>query len=199
VYERVEPEFGPITEQCAVTKGDDVYGRTKRDAEKLIEAAGEGGLPVVITRAFNHTGPGQRPEFAVPAFAQRLIVAKRRGDDEITAGNVDVERDIGDVRDTVRAYRLLLEGLVEQSIRPRSVFNVATGRAVRLRDIIETMARLAGIDIRITRDPALLRRDDPRRIVGDSSALRRATGWTTRIPLERTLQDVLDAAGQTTI
>jgi GDP-4-dehydro-6-deoxy-D-mannose reductase len=199
VYARVEPSFGPITELCAVEAGEDAYRRSKRDAEVLIEAAADGGLPVVITRAFNHTGPGQRAEFAVPAFAHRILVAKRRGEDEIVAGDVDVERDIGDVRDTVRAYRLLLEGLVGQSIQPRSVYNVATGRAVRLRDIIETMASFAGIKIRIRRDASLIRPDDPRRIVGDASALQRATGWTPRIPLDRTLQDVLEAARRSTL
>lgn len=194
VYARADPDRGAITEAFPLVDGGDPYSGSKRAAEAVIVAAAERGHAVAITRAFNHTGPGQRAEFAIPAFARRIIDARQRGDDEIIAGNVDVERDIGDVRDTVRAYRLVLEHLIESALPTRPVFNVATGRPTRLRDIIESMGHLAGVRIRIRRDESLVRADDPPRIVGDATALRAATGWAPIWPLEATLRDVLDDA-----
>jgi GDP-4-dehydro-6-deoxy-D-mannose reductase len=86
-----------------------VYGLTKLAAEALaLSSAGDQGFEVAVARSFNHTGPGQRPAFAVPAFARRILEARAAGVHEIHAGNVDVARDIGDVRDVARAYRLLI-------------------------------------------------------------------------------------------
>lgn len=170
-----------------------VYGLTKLAAEALaVVASRDDRLEVAAVRPFNHTGPGQRPAFAVPAFAQRIVEARAAGVHEIRAGNVDLARDIGDVRDVVRAYRLLVEALVDGRVpQDRRVFNVATGRAVTMRGVIDRLAVFARWPVTITRDPALVRSVDPPVIRGDSGALRELTGWEPQIDLDTTLSDVL--------
>lgn len=191
VYARPQAGDGPLTERAPLADTDDPYRRSKQEAEEIARRAGDAGQPIVITRAFNHTGPGQRTEFAIPAFARRIVDARDRGETTILVGNVDVERDIGDVRDTVRAYRLLIEALASGGLHGSQTFNVATGRAVRLRDIVEQLGRLAGIEVEIRVDPALVRPDDPPHIVGDASALRAATEWEPGWDLPSTLSAVL--------
>ena len=179
-----------ITESSALSSSVDPYGASKQAAERLMLDARAQGRPTVVMRAFNHTGPGQRTEYAIPAFARRIVAAKAAGEGAIVAGNVDVERDIGDVRDTVHAYRLVLENLVAAQSTP-AVLNVATGRSIPLRDIIGILARLADVQIEVRRDATLARRDDPPRIVGDAALLRAMTGWKPKWTLEATLMDVL--------
>ena len=164
-----------------------VYGLTKLAAEALaIASADEHGLEAAVARSFNHTGPGQRPVFAVPAFARRVLEARAAGVHEIRAGNVDV----------VRAYRLLAEALVEGRVRGgRRVFNVASGRAVTMRAVIDRLAAFADWPVTIVRDPELVRADDPPVIRGDFSALHALTGWEPRIDLDRTLADLLGSLG----
>jgi len=170
-----------------------VYGLTKLAAEALaLSRALDGSLEVAVVRSFNHTGPGQRPVFAVPAFAGRIVAARRDRVQRIPAGNIDVARDIGDVRDVVRAYRLLLEALDARRVpSDRRVYNVASGRASSVRSIIERLAELAAWPVEVDVDPALVRADDPPVIRGDATALRDLTGWEPQIDLDTTLRDVL--------
>jgi GDP-4-dehydro-6-deoxy-D-mannose reductase len=172
-----------------------VYGLTKLAAESLAIATGDtSGLRVVVARSFNHTGPGQRPVFAVPAFARRVLDARRDGVHEIRAGNVDIARDISDVRDVVRAYRLLLEALALGRVPARRrIYNVASGRSVTMRSIIEQLSEVAGWPVTTVADPLLVRADDPPVIRGDASALRAVTGWEPRIPLAQTLRDLVSS------
>lgn len=193
VYGRPRPADLPLTED-APTEPEHPYGRSKLAQERAALEAGErGGLPVVVARSFNHTGPGQRAEFVAPALARRVIAARDAGDRVIRVGNIDVRRDMGDVRDVARAYRLLLESLATADVGPAMVMNVATGRAIAIREILETLCRLAGVTAQPMVDPALVRQDDPPEIVGDASRLRALTGWAPTIDLDRTLADLLDS------
>ena len=115
----------------------------------------------------------------------------KRGESTIVAGNVDVKRDIGDVRDTlVRAYRLLIEGLASGSI-PIGTFNIATGRSVSLREVIERLALAAGIAIKVIVDSSLVRARRSATLVGDAGVLRATTGWAPTWALDLTLADIL--------
>jgi len=191
VYGRPNPVDLPLTE-TAPLRTDQPYGLSKLAQEAIsVEAATRFEIPVVVTRAFNHTGPGQRQDFAAPALARRVLHARETGAHEIPVGNLDVRRDLGDVRDVVRAYRLLLEGLAEPTPTLVTVVNVATERAVSIRVVLETLCRLAGVEAEPAVDPKFLRTGDPPEIVGDASALRALTGWTPQIELELTLADLL--------
>jgi len=192
VYGRPRPEDLPLTETAA-TMPTHAYGRSKLAQERAaLGAAADHQIPVAVTRSFNHTGPGQRAEFVAPALARRVLDARDRRTPGIRVGNVDVVRDFSDVRDVVRAYRLLLEGLANGAIGPAVVANVATGRGVTIRWILEVLCRLAGVDAEPIIDPALVRPDDPAEIIGDPSHLQRLTGWAPAIDLERTLADLLE-------
>ena len=166
------------------------YARSKVAAERLALAAQrDGSLGVLCVRAFNHTGPGQSPNFLVPGLATRIAAAERGGADEIVVGNLDSVRDYTDVRDVVRAYRLLAE-----RGEPGQVYNVCSGNGVTVADLARNLLGLARRPLRLVVDPELVRPVDVPVLVGDATRLRAATGWTPQIPLGRTLADVLDAA-----
>jgi GDP-4-dehydro-6-deoxy-D-mannose reductase len=155
------------------------YGLSKAAQEAVaIAYARRYGLRAVVTRSFNHSGPGQRPVFVVPAVAARVLALRNGADSKIAVGNTEVRRDFTDVRDVVAAYVLLLEAAVDGRIEPGGqVLNVASGRSVAIRELIEELCRLAGVEPRLETDPALVRADDPPEIVGDAGELRRLTGW----------------------
>ena len=168
------------------------YARSKVAAEELALAAQrDGPLDVICVRAFNHTGPGQSPNFLVPGLATRIAAAERAGADDIVVGNLDSVRDYTDVRDVVRAYRLLAD-----HGEPGRSTTCARGRGVTVADIARGLLALARRPLRLVVDPELVRPVDVPVLVGDATRLRDATGWTPEIPLERTLADVLDAAAR---
>lgn len=164
-----------------------VYGATKVAQETLALAMGRAmNVPVVVTRAFNHIGPGQRPSFAVASFARQLRMIERRAAKPVLrVGNLEPVRDFSDVRDVARAYRLLVAGG-----HVGSPVNVATGVGRSIRELLDTLVEESGANPRIEVDPARVRRDDPPRIVGDPSRLRQLTGWIPEIPLRTTLRDI---------
>jgi GDP-4-dehydro-6-deoxy-D-mannose reductase len=193
VYGVPDPAELPLTESSPVGPVS-AYGRSKLAQEEAALSAGpRTGLSVAVTRSFNHTGPGQRPEFVAPALARRILTAGAEGRREISVGNVDVRRDIGDVRDVVRAYRLIVEGLRSGAVPPGSVLNVATGRSVAIREMIDLLSDIAGVPIAPRVDPDLVRANDAPEIVGDASRLRALAGWEPRIPLRQTLTDLVES------
>jgi GDP-4-dehydro-6-deoxy-D-mannose reductase len=194
VYGLPRPQDLPLSETAPLAPSHP-YAMSKIAQEAVaIEASARYGFPVVVTRSFNHTGPGQRPVFVVPAMARR-VVAMQRGEAEcVPAGNVDIRRDLTDVRDVVRAYRLLLERTADSLVPTPCVVNVASGEAVSVRSIIEQLCELTGVPPRIELDESLVRADDPVEICGDARLLTELTGWRPEIPLRRTLTDVLAEA-----
>ena len=186
VYGSVGPADQPISEDqpfAPVTP----YAASKASAEMMALQAGLGsGLDVVRARAFNHTGPGQRTGFVVPDLASQVAKAARGELDRIATGNLEVSRDITDVRDVVRAYRLLL-------LRGEAgaAYNVCRGEAVLISELLRTLMKIAGTDIPVWVDPARARPADVPIQVGDPTRIRALTGWQPEIPLEKTLADVL--------
>jgi GDP-4-dehydro-6-deoxy-D-mannose reductase len=165
------------------------YAASKLGGETAaLEAWRRTGLRVVVARAFSHTGAGQDVRFVVPAFAQRLRFAKKIGAPVVKVGNLEPVREFLHVKDVVDAYaRLMVKG------EPGEIYNVASGQGVTLEDLLFKLADMVGVRPIPEVDPDLMRAADIPHLVGDASKLRRATGWTPRIPLDQILKDVLDA------
>jgi len=193
VYGHFEPSDLPIAESQPA-RATAPYGKSKLAQERIAIDAAARGRRVAITRAFNHIGPGQRELFVAPALARRVLDFREGRTKAIRTGNLDVRRDFSDVRDVVRAYRLVLEALTDGRIPAhRPIFNVASGRSVPIRGLVEILCRLADVEMAIEIDPALVRADDPPDIRGDASALRRLTGWRPEVALETSLADILSS------
>ncbi|HXZ79987.1 MAG TPA: GDP-mannose 4,6-dehydratase [Terriglobales bacterium] len=177
---------GGITEQHPLRPAN-MYAVTKAMAE-LWSGLYATGVDAITARAFNHTGPGQPAQFVLSSLAQQ-VAAIEAGISQpvIRAGDLSVERDFTDVRDVVKAYALLAE-----RGKPGAVYNVCSGRACRLSDLLEILLSEAGIKASVERDPAKNRTQDPRRIYGDNSKLREATGWAPVVPIEQTMHDLLN-------
>jgi GDP-4-dehydro-6-deoxy-D-mannose reductase len=163
------------------------YAASKLAAEAVVAQTVLGhGQHVIIVRPFNHIGPGQSPNFAVPALAKRIVEADRRGAPTIPVGNLSARRDFTDVRDVVRAYRLLIE-----SGLPGEVYNVCSGRDVGIGDIADRLLSLAGTALAFETDPSLVRPVEVPVLRGDPGRLVETTGWKPEVALDQTLADVL--------
>ncbi|MDQ1509096.1 MAG: GDP-4-dehydro-6-deoxy-D-mannose reductase [Actinomycetota bacterium] len=188
-YGRVEERDLPLREDSPL-RPSTPYGVSKIAASFLaLQAHLAYGFDVVRVRAFSHTGPGQSDRFLVPALAQRIAQAERGGADEIRVGSLDPVRDLSDVRDVVRAYRLVaLHG------HAGAVYNVCSGTGVSVREITERLVAAAHRPLRIEVDQALVRPVEVPRLVGDASLLHADTGWAPDYSLAETLGAVLDDA-----
>lgn len=145
------------------------------------------GLSVVVTRSFNHIGPGQRPSFVAPQLAaqvQRILQAGGVG--TVKVGDPTVRRDFTDVRDVVEAYLALAE-----SGEPGGVYNVCSGRAYGVGELLELLARAADVEVMVETEPERARPSDVPIVVGSNARLVEATGWAPKIPIERSLSDLL--------
>ena len=184
VYGRVGPD--PVRESHPLEPVSP-YGATKVAQESIALAFMRSrDVPVAVARAFNHIGPGQRPSFVVPSFAAQLAhIARDAGDPVIRVGNLGAERDFTDVRDVVRAYRLLVAG--DHVGEP---INVASGRIVSIRAILDQLIALSGLDVEIVVDPARQRAVDVPVVRGAPDRIHALTGWAAERSLASTLADV---------
>jgi GDP-4-dehydro-6-deoxy-D-mannose reductase len=178
------PRAGTISEDEPLSPTTP-YGVSKLAQEM---AAATSGLPVLLARPFNHAGPRQSADYVTSAFAQQLadIEAERRPP-VLAVGNLESRRDITDVRDTVRAYEALVQR--GQPLRP---YNVCSGQAYRIRDLLDILLSLAQVRVRVEIDPARLRPSDNPMVLGSHARLTDDTGWMPEIPIEQTLADLLD-------
>jgi GDP-4-dehydro-6-deoxy-D-mannose reductase len=142
----------------------------------------------VRTRAFNHEGPRRGPVFVASDFAKQIADIERgRKPPVVHVGNLEAKRDFTDVRDIVRAYWLALE-----KCEAGEVYNIATGRAWTIRQVLDLLLSMTDVKIEVRQDPARFRPSDVPVLVGDSSKFVKATGWHPTIPFEQTLRDMLD-------
>jgi GDP-4-dehydro-6-deoxy-D-mannose reductase len=178
----------PLTEDSPIAPGNP-YAVSKLAQEQLgLLAAHEDGLDVIVTRSFNHLGPRQSAAFAAPSMARQIALMENGlVDPVIKVGNLDAQRDLTDVRDMVRAYvALMKEGT------PSTVYNVSSGFARSMASVLDALVARARVTVRVEADPSLLRPNDTRVVLGDSTRLRAATGWRPQIPFEQTLDDLLN-------
>lgn len=148
------------------------------------------GLRVIRTRTFSHTGPGQNPRFALAGFAEQLArIHAGLAAAEIKVGNLEGVRDYGDVRDVVRAYRLLLDRGSQGE-----AYNVCTGHGHIMRHLLDSLCAVAGFKPTIVQDPTRVRTRDSDFLVGDPGKLEAATGWIPEVPIEKTLEDLYKEA-----
>jgi GDP-4-dehydro-6-deoxy-D-mannose reductase len=186
VYGVVQPADLPLRED-APTGPATPYAASKLAAEAFALQAWRGyRQPVMVVRPFNHIGPGQSPNFAVPALAKRIVEAKKSGATSLRVGTLTTRRDFTDVRDVVVAYRLLMEHGT-----PGTIYNVCSGRDVAISDVADDLLKLAGAQLELVTDPDLVRPVDVPVLRGDAGLLHSATGWSPSIPLATTLADVL--------
>jgi len=186
VYGVVTPDQLPLGEDTPTAPASP-YAASKLAGEAVALQAWRGyGQAVIVVRPFNHIGPGQSPNFFVPALAKRIVDARRSGADALRVGTLTTRRDFTDVRDVVVAYRLLIE-----KGAPGAVYNVCSGSDCAMADVAALLLELAGAVLRLETDPELVRPVDVPVLRGDARRLREATGWQPVIPLATTLADVL--------
>ena len=203
-------EFSPRARVLFVSSSD-IYGTESHSEDPLVEGekvltmnpyayskwSGEilsefykrvEDLNIVIARPFPHTGPGQSADFVCSDWAYQIArIEKGLNEPEIRVGNISVERDFTDVRDVVRAYIKLIE-----KGRNGEVYNVCSGRSCSLEDILELLLSFSEIEISVRVDAQKLRKADIPRLVGDNRKIKEAVSWEPRIPLEQTLEELLE-------
>jgi GDP-4-dehydro-6-deoxy-D-mannose reductase len=164
----------------------DPYGVSKLAQEML--ACSCRHAPVFVVRPFNHAGPRQAPTYSTSSFARQIAeIEKGQREPVLHVGNLESRRDVTDVRDTVRAYQCVLEH--GQTRRP---YNVCSGLAYRVRDLLDILIAQSAVPIEVRIDPSRLRPSDNPVIAGDRSRITAETGWAPEIAIERTLADLLD-------
>lgn len=187
--EEYSPSDKPLSES-APTDATNPYGISKMAQERFAEAyADRFGMKVYRTRSFNHMGPGQAPNFVIASWCKQVAEIDASGKPGVmTVGNLEVARDFTDVRDVVRAYRLLVE-----SDCADEVFNIGSGTAWPLREILRIITSFSSQPIDVQVDSALLRPSDNPVICCDASKAHGKLGWAPEIPLEQTLRDTYDS------
>jgi len=178
----------------ALTEDDPVESTSPYAISKIAtelaaaRASRRDGIPVVVARSFNHIGPRQDPSFFASGVARQVaLIEAGRIDPVIRVGNLESRRDITDVRDTVRAYRALAERGT-----PGQAYNVCSGMAHTMRDLLDGLVALARVRVSVEPDPERFRPNDTPLLLGDLSRIRRDVGWQPLIPIEQTLRALLD-------
>lgn len=189
VYGARDPIEYPLRETLGLRPGNP-YGASKAAAEAIVLGETRSfGLDAIVTRAFNHIGPGQDDRFVVASLAAQLARIAAGEARQLLVGNLETARDFLDVRDVVGAYIALA-----RAGESGEIYNVCSGAAVTIRDILGELIRIARVPVEVREDPARMRRADVALSVGDPQKLRAHTGWRPQIPLQRCLHDIYAAA-----
>lgn len=187
VYGRVTLSELPLNEDNPL-RPVSPYAASKIAADYLALQAHLGyGLEVMRVRAFNHLGTGQTNRFVAPALAERIALNELEGGEEVPVGNLTPRRDFTDVRDVVRAYRLLIE-----HGEPGEAYNVCSGHDIAISELADRLVAMARREMRLEGDPSLQRPVDVPVLRGDYARLNKATGWEPEINLDQTLSDLLE-------
>lgn len=164
------------------------YGLTKLATEMLCGRLLDQGADIRIVRPFNHIGARQDPSFVASDFARQIVAIERgQREPEIVVGNLDAQRELTDVRDTVRAYELVMTGGV-----PGRAYNVSSETAYSIRELLDRLIARAQVAVRVRVDAAKFHKNDLPLLVGDATRIRTELGWTPDIPLDETIDQLLD-------
>jgi GDP-4-dehydro-6-deoxy-D-mannose reductase len=193
VYGARDPAEQPLREDLSPRPAT-TYAASKVASEAIaLASARTYGIPTIVTRAFNHIGPGQSERFAVASFAHGLAAIAAGGKPVLEVGNLAARRDFLDVRDVVKAYVALAErGSAGE------IYNVCSGSAVTIQEVLRQLIMTARVAVEVREDPAKLRPSDVPLAYGDNAKLRAATAWEPRYTLAQSLRDVYaDARART--
>ena len=187
-YGLVSPDFLPIKESCPL-RPQSPYGVSKVAADLLTQQYTRSyNLRAVVTRAFNHTGPRRGEVFVSSNFAKQLVEIEKGIRDKIMVGNLTAKRDFSDVRDIVRAYWLAIE-----KGKSGEAYNICSGNAISIEELLLKMVKMTNVLPKtIVEDIERLRPSDVPILVGDCSKFKEQTGWEPKIPLEKTLEDLVN-------
>jgi len=186
VYGKVTPADLPLRETQTLAPAS-VYAETKAAVEALADIYA-GQLRIVVLRPFSHIGPGQDPHFVASSFAKQIAdIEAGRAEPVLHVGNLEARRDFSDARDVVEAYRLAID-----ACESHTPYNICSGNAVAIQDVLDGLLALTDADIRVEQDPARLRASDVPVLEGCADKFTAATGWAPRIPFAQTLADTLD-------
>jgi len=174
----------PITEE-ATPNPQNPYAKSKLAQEKVAKEFS--GSKVLISRSFNHTGPGASDALVVGAFAKQIALCEKEKQDILRVGNLEASRDFLDVRDVVHAYRLLIE-----RGRAGNIYNICSGTPRKIQLILGYLLSLSSKEIQVTADPDRMRPSDVPEFWGSYKKINQETGWKPKIPFEQTLRDTLD-------
>lgn len=165
------------------------YGLSKLAQEMVgLAAARQDRMTVLLSRSFTHVGPGQALSYAASSFAEQIArIEAGQAEPVLSVGNLEARRDLTDVRDTVRAYQLLM-----RAGTPASPYNVCSGTAHQIREVLDGLLARATVKVSIRQDPARARPSDSPLLLGDRSRITGDVNWAPEIPLSRTLSDLLD-------
>jgi len=186
VYGNVPEERQPITE-AEELRPLNHYAVSKASADLLSYRYFCEGLNIIRARPFNHTGPGQTDKFVCSKIAKQIISIKNGLADHLEIGNTVTKRDFTDVRDVVRAYWMLL-----QEGRPGEAYNICSRQAYSVKNIIDMLSGVVGVEVEIKQDKQLVRHVDIPLLIGDYHKVNQETGWLPRIPLEETMKSLVN-------
>ncbi len=186
-YGDIEQKYLPATEDTPLAPTSP-YAVSKVTQDMLgFEYYLRHKLNIVRVRPFNHIGPRQAPAFVVPAFASQIAALEKQGGGIVKVGNLESFRDFTDVRDTVKAYLLALE-----KGRPGEVYNIGSGKSVKIADVLKTLLSFSKAEIKVEPDKSKMRPVDIKKIYCDFSKFHKQTGWQPTISLEKTLFDTIE-------
>ena len=186
-YGPVKPEECPISEERKLSPVSP-YGISKMTQEQIAKLYAKSyGMEIVMVRAFNHIGPRQSKNFVVADFASRIAEIEKGSKPVIKVGNLETYRDFTDVRDIVRGYRLLME-----KGHSGAVYNIGSGKAIKVREILDKLVKLSTKKITVEVDPAKMRPADVPLVECDNRKIKEDTGWKPLLSIEATLEDTLE-------
>lgn len=188
VYGKSANNYSPIKETAEVHPASP-YAASKASIELIAKVYADSfGLDIIQTRSFTHFGPYQKDSFVLAKFAKQLMLIKKgKQEPVLTVGNIDLIRDLTDVRDVVSAYDFLLK-----DGKQGEMYNVCCGKGTSLRTTLETMISQLSVDVELKTDESLLRKGDIESIIGSDEKIKTDTGWQPKIGFEQSITDLLE-------